>query len=116
MADDVELRAIHPFYRIRFDDGSWFDYSRDAAAMRAEVARFEPADLPGFDALMAEGEFCCKLGFDDLGATAFDTVGDLAARGAVAGAHAGLALRCTAWSPATCATRSCASCSASTRC
>ncbi|MBT9487772.1 MAG: phytoene desaturase [Rubrivivax sp.] len=77
LADDVELRAIDPFYRIRFHDGSHFDYSQDPQRMRAEVARFNPADVAGFDRLMAEGEFCCKLGFDDLGAVAFDSVGDL---------------------------------------
>ena len=77
MADDVELRAMDPFYRIRFHDGSHFDYSADTDRMRAEVARFNPADVAGFDRLMAEGEFCCKLGFDDLGAVAFDGVGDL---------------------------------------
>ena len=44
-------------YRVRFDDGRWFDYSGDNAAhMRAEVARFDPADLPGFDALAREGQ------------------------------------------------------------
>jgi phytoene desaturase len=77
MADDIDLRAMDPFYRIRFHDGSHFDYSADPDRMRAEVARFNPADVAGFDRLMAEGEFCCKLGFDDLGAVAFDGVGDL---------------------------------------
>jgi phytoene desaturase len=32
LADDVDLRPVDPFYRIRFDDGSWFDYSGDLAA------------------------------------------------------------------------------------
>lgn len=77
LADDVDLRPIDPFYRIRFHDGSHFDYSADPARMRAEVARFSPADVPGFDSLMAEGEFCCRLGFDDLGSVAFDGVADL---------------------------------------
>ena len=77
MSDDVELRAMDPFYRIRFHDGSHFDYCADVDRMRAEVARFSPADVSGFDSLMAEGEFCCKLGFDELGAVAFDSVGDL---------------------------------------
>lgn len=77
MADDIELRELGPFYRIRFDDGTWFDYSRDPQAMRAEVARFAPDEVDGYERLMAEGEFCCKLGYDELGATAFDTVGDL---------------------------------------
>ena len=35
MADDVTLVPVSPFYRIRFQDGSHFDYSGDAAAMRA---------------------------------------------------------------------------------
>ena len=77
LADDVDLRELHPFYRVRFHDGRWFDYSRNPADMRAEVARFDPGDLAGFDRLMAEGELCCRLGFDGLGAVSFDTVGDL---------------------------------------
>jgi phytoene desaturase len=38
LADDVDLRSLDPFYRIRFDDGATFDYSatrRDARAGRA---------------------------------------------------------------------------------
>src|SRR3954454_14707070 len=46
LAQDVELRPVTPFYRIRFDDGAVFDYSGDRAAMEAEIARFSPADLP----------------------------------------------------------------------
>src|SRR5271156_5993802 len=33
LSDDVELRPLSPFYRIRFDDGATFEYSGDAAAM-----------------------------------------------------------------------------------
>ena len=40
MEDDVELRPLPLFYQIRFHDGEVFDMSGDAAAMRAEVARF----------------------------------------------------------------------------
>jgi phytoene dehydrogenase-like protein len=40
MADDIDLRLMQPFYRVRFDDGSWFDYRGDPASMREEVARF----------------------------------------------------------------------------
>ncbi len=50
LSDDVKLVPMDPFYRIRFDDGTHFDYSGDAAAMRAEVARFNarrPAGLRG---------------------------------------------------------------------
>jgi len=41
-ADDVTLVPMDPFYRIRFDDGTWFDYSADEAKMLDEVARFCP--------------------------------------------------------------------------
>src|SRR5262245_39284588 len=42
LSDDVELQPLSPFYRIRFPDGSSFNYSGDPDAMRAEVARFDP--------------------------------------------------------------------------
>ncbi len=77
LSDDVELRALDPFYRIQFDDGSYFDYSGDLAAMRTEVSRFCPSDLNGFDNFMAESDRCYKLGFEDLATVAFDTLGDL---------------------------------------
>ena len=41
-----------PFYRIRFDDGDEFDYTGDADAMRAEIARFSPGDVDGYERFM----------------------------------------------------------------
>jgi phytoene desaturase len=77
LEDDVTLLPLDPFYRIRFDDGSWFDYSGDATRMRAEVARINPADAAGYDRFMAEAERCYRIGFEQLGATAFDSLADL---------------------------------------
>jgi phytoene desaturase len=79
LADDVELRPLDPFYRIRFDDGTWFDYSGDAQKMRDEVARFSADDLPGYERFLTEAATCYKLGFEELGANAFDGIGDLMA-------------------------------------
>src|SRR5271166_6532769 len=42
IADDVELRAMTPFYQIRFQNGDVFNVSGDEAAMRTEIARFNP--------------------------------------------------------------------------
>jgi phytoene desaturase len=78
-ADDVTLKSLDPYYRIRFDDGQFFDYSGDPAAMRAEVARFDPADLPGFERLIREADICYREGFERLGGVAFDSVGQLIA-------------------------------------
>jgi phytoene desaturase len=78
LADDVELRPISPFYRIRFDDGAVFDYSGDAGAMRAEVARFAPADVEGYEALMRASEAIFKIGFEKLGDEPFSSWTDMA--------------------------------------
>ena len=75
--DDVTLKALDPFYRIRFDDGTHFDYNGDPAHMRAEVARLNAGDLAGYDRFMAEAERCYRIGFEELGATPFDSLGDL---------------------------------------
>ena len=79
LQDDVTLQALDPFYRIRFDDGTWFDYNGDPVHMRAEVARICSADLPGYDRFMAEAERCYRIGFEELGATPFDSLRDLVA-------------------------------------
>jgi len=77
MADHVTLKRLDPFYRIRFDDGTHFDYSGDPDAMRREVARFSPNDLPGYERFFKEAEKCYRLGFIGLSTKVFDTVTDL---------------------------------------
>jgi phytoene desaturase len=80
LADDVRLVPMEPFfYRIRFDDGTHFDYSGDAQAMRREVARFCADDLDGYEAFLAEAERCYRLGFEKLGAVPYNSLGDLLA-------------------------------------
>ena len=76
-SDDIDLRPMAPFYRIRFHDGTHFDYSGDEEAMLEEVARFEPADVAGYMRFVEDAERCKKLGFEGLGSVAFDSLGDL---------------------------------------
>ncbi|MBC8055492.1 MAG: phytoene desaturase [Rhizobiales bacterium] len=77
-ADDIDLRPVAPYYRIRFDDGESFDYSGDAAAMRAEVARFSPADVAGYERFLKASEAIFKVGFEQLGDKPFDSWTDMA--------------------------------------
>jgi phytoene desaturase len=77
MADDVELRAIDPFYRLVFDDGVTMDCHADPQAMRAEVARISPGDLDGYDRFMARSREICALGFEKLGHVPFQSIGDM---------------------------------------
>lgn len=78
MADDVELRPMSPFYRIRFEDGASFDYSGDMAAMRAEIARFSPSDVDGFTRFMEKSREICRVGFEQLGDVPFSSPLDMA--------------------------------------
>jgi phytoene desaturase len=77
LSDDVELRPLSPFYRIRFDDGAIFEYSGDAAAMLAEVARFAPQDVAGYERLMRISEAIYRVGFEQLGHLPFDSWRDM---------------------------------------
>jgi phytoene desaturase len=77
MEDHVDLRLMSPFYRIRFDDGSHFDYSNDDEAMLEQIARISPEDVQGFKDLLVASERCFKLGFEELGMVAFETVSDV---------------------------------------
>lgn len=71
LADDVTLRSISPFYRIRFHDGSFFEAGDDPAAMREQVRRISPGDLDGFDRFFAHSREICALGFEALGHRSF---------------------------------------------
>ncbi len=77
LADDVELRPVAPFYRIVFDDGECFDYSGDAAAIRAEVGRIAPGDVAGYERFLAASERIYKVGFEELGDKPFDAWTDM---------------------------------------
>jgi phytoene desaturase len=71
MADDVTLLPVSPFYRIRFHDGTYFNYSGDSAAMRAEVARISPGDVEGYERFIRHSETTCRIGFEELGDVPF---------------------------------------------
>jgi len=77
LEDDVALRPVSPFYRIRFDDGTTLDFSGDAAAMRAEVARLSPRDVAGYDRFMEVSERIFRIGFEELGHVPFNHWGDM---------------------------------------
>jgi phytoene desaturase len=79
LSDDITLKPMEPFYRLRFDDGTHFDYSGDTATMRREIARFNADDLAGYDRFVEAADLACTLGFEELGHKAFDSFSDLLA-------------------------------------
>ena len=64
---DVSLRALDPFYEIRWPDGSKFAARQSTPEMRAEVARLSPDDLKGYDKFLNDSEKRYQFGFEDLG-------------------------------------------------
>jgi len=74
---DVDLRALDPFYTIRFDDGSHFTARQDGAAMEAEVARLSPGDVAGYKRFMADAERRYWFGFENLGRRPMHKLWDL---------------------------------------
>lgn len=77
LADDVELRAMEPFYRIRFHDGEHFDCGSDPELVRAEVARLAPGDVEGYERFMQASEEIFRIGFEELGHVPFGSWKDM---------------------------------------
>lgn len=74
VSDDIDLRAMDPFYDVRFDDGSVFSLSGDKAAMRREIEKFSPEDVPNFERFMARSKEIYDYGFADLANVSFDSL------------------------------------------
>jgi phytoene dehydrogenase-like protein len=62
-----DLRPMDPFYRIRFDDGSWFDYSGDLDRACAPRWRASARRRGRLRALRGRGRHLLPLGFEELG-------------------------------------------------
>ena len=43
-----DILPVLPFYRIYFDDGTYFDYDGDPENTRRQIAEIEPDDLAGY--------------------------------------------------------------------
>jgi len=71
MAADVELVPVAPFYRLDWPDGSRFDYSNAEPALRAEIARLNPADVAGYGHFLDYAKGVYREGYVKLGAAAF---------------------------------------------
>ena len=71
MTEDVNLLPVKPFYRLQWPDGSQFDYDNDEAALRREIAAFNPADVPGYERFLAYSAAVHAEGYVKLGAVPF---------------------------------------------
>jgi len=70
----VDIVPILPFYRIYFDDGTFFDYDADPINVRAQIARLAPEDLAGYERFHEAARAIFRRGFLELGYTYFGNV------------------------------------------
>ncbi len=74
----VQIVPILPFYRIYFDDGTFFDYDGDPENTRRQVAALgEPGDLEGYERFHADAKAIFQRGFLELGYTHFGDLGTM---------------------------------------
>lgn len=74
LEDDVTLVPLSPFYRIYFHDGQYFDYWGTIEGDEAEIARFEPRDVPGYRRFLADTQRIYTRAFVDLADQPFLTL------------------------------------------
>ncbi|MEN9937663.1 MAG: hypothetical protein RLZZ387_4242 [Chloroflexota bacterium] len=70
----VEIIPILPFYRIYFDDGTFFDYDGDPEHTREQIRRLAPQDLEGYERFHEAAKAIFERGFLELGYTYFGDV------------------------------------------
>ena len=73
----VQIVPIAPFYRIYFDDKTYFDYDGDPVSTRAQIKRLAPEDLEGYERFHTDARAIFERGFLELGYTHFGDVGTM---------------------------------------
>ncbi|MBM4231640.1 MAG: phytoene desaturase, partial [Gammaproteobacteria bacterium] len=77
ISDDVTLKAIDPFYEVRFDDGDVFRYTSDLESMRKQIARIEPRDVDGFNRFLGVSKKIFEVAFKGQAEQPFHAVATL---------------------------------------
>jgi phytoene desaturase len=77
LSDDVELRSIDPFYKIRFDDGDVFSYTSDRDEICRQIERFEPRDVANFERFLTASKEIYRVAFEELADQPFHELGTM---------------------------------------
>jgi phytoene desaturase len=73
----VKIVPILPFYRIYFDDMTYFDYDADPVRVREQIMKLAPEDLDGYEKFHEQARAIFQRGFLQLGYTYFGNVGSM---------------------------------------
>jgi phytoene desaturase len=75
--DYYELVPVDPFYRVKFPDGTVFDYVGDEERILEQIARISPADVDGYRRLAAMSRRIFDVGYTKLADAPFDRLSDM---------------------------------------
>ncbi len=77
LALDVELKALRPFYRIRYHDGAILDCTDDDEHMRRQFDALAPGDYAGYQRFLKASEAIYAIAFEKLAHVPFSNVTDM---------------------------------------
>lgn len=75
-SDRLELLPVQPWYRLIDAQGKCFDYAANMDEQLAQIARFNPADVQGYQRLLAHARELYQQGYVELGAAPFTRIWD----------------------------------------
>lgn len=76
-SDYYELMPVDPFYRVRFHDGTHFDFVGDDERMFGQIEAMSPADVDGYRKLVAHAEQIFDIGYTQLADRPFHNVTEM---------------------------------------
>ncbi len=77
MDDYVELLPVTPFYRLRWADGTEFDYVGDEQKLLEQIRNIEPRDVAGYQRFAEHTRKVFQKGYVELGAQPFLKFSDM---------------------------------------
>ena len=77
MADYVTLVPVDPFYQLRWEDGTVFDYGNDQDALDRQIRALSPDDVAGYQRFLAYSRAVFDEGYVKLGAVPFLSFRDM---------------------------------------
>ena len=61
--EDIQLKSLDPFYKIKFPDNTEFSASNDPLKMKEQVKKISPNDLSGYERFMRESKTRYDIAF-----------------------------------------------------
>ena len=77
MEDYVRLLPVSPFYRLRWPDGTEFDYVGDETELLEQIRRINPDDVQGYRRFADYTRRVFEKGYEELGAVPFLKFSDM---------------------------------------